>query len=204
MRRIMKRKLKLEPHYFQMWMISIIVPLLKIKKEKGLFYALFSATVLGDLLMLYGLVQGNDIFFPLGPERDWLFILVLPAYLATACLIFLCLSWPLLTLLPSLVILGGIGLFGHEVYTYLGTGTWDAHFLIDILSLHDWTTKGGDLAELRTIVFYATNWTPLFACLIIGGIWLFSNMTSDLHEKAVGLIADYNKLRGGAGGMARG
>jgi hypothetical protein len=29
-------------------------------------------------------------------------------------------------------------------------------------------------------------------------------MTSDLHEKAVGLIADYRKLRGGTGEEAHG
>ncbi len=196
----MKHKLKLEPHYFSMWMMSIIVPLLKLKREKRLFYILFSVTALGDLLMLYGLVQGNDIFYPLGPELDWLFILVLPAYLATVCLIFLCLSWPLLTLLPSLVILSGIGLFGYEVVSYLRTDIWDAYFLFDILNLHDWISQDGDLPELRKIIFYVTNWTPLFACLIIGGIWLFSNMTSDLHQKAVGLIADYRELRGGTAG----
>lgn len=196
----MKRKLTLEPHYFSMWMVSIIVPLLKLKREKRLFYILAAATVLGDLLMVYGLVQGHDLFYPLGPELDWVFILVLPAYLATVCLIFLCLSWPLLTLLPSLVILGGIVLFGYEVVSYLRTAVWDAHFLIDILSLHDWINQEGDLPELRKAVFYATNWTPLFACLIIGGIWLFSNMTSDLHQKAVGLLADYNELRGRTAG----
>ena len=196
----MMHKLKLEPHYFSMWMVSIIVPLLKLKREKRLFYTLASVTVAGDLLMVYGLVQGHDLFYPLGPEVDWAFILVLPAYLATVCLVFLCLSWPLLTLLPSLVILGGIGLLGYEVFTYLRTEVWDAHFLIDILNLHDWINQEGDLPELRKVVFYVTNWTPLFACLVIGGIWLYSNMTSDLHQKAVGLLADYKELRGRTAG----
>jgi hypothetical protein len=200
----MKRKLELEPQYFSMWRISIIVPLLKLKREKRLFYVLLAATVLGDLLMLYGLAQGNDIFYPLGREVHWAFVLVLPAYLATVCLIFLCLSWPLLTLLPSLVILSGIGLFGYEVITYLRTAIWDAHLLIDILNLHGWINQEGELPELRQIVFYATNWTPLFACLIVGGIWLYGNMTADLRQKALGLIADLEELRGGVAGRARG
>lgn len=186
------------PGYFTLWALSVVVPLLKLQGRKYFFWPLLAVTVVGYALDIVWAVQGDSFIQQITQNYIYLTFFMAVSLLATMFFLFVILIWPMITsflfILPVAVLLTGIGILIYEVYSYLTTGVWGGMFVSDIPQVAEFGAGGESPVKVRTLVYYLTNWTPVFVVLIFGGFLTIISGEAGINKMTGQLVEDYKAL----------
>ncbi len=186
------------PGYFTLWALSVLVPLLKLQARKYFFYPFTAVIVVGYALDIVWVIEGDGFIAQVTENYIFLIFFMVVSLLATIFFIFVILIWPLMTsflfIVPVAVLLAGIGILLYEVYSFVRTGTWSGLFLSDIPRVGEFGAGGESSIKARNLVFYLTNWTPIFVLLIFGGFLTIVSGEAGINRMTNQLIEDYTAL----------
>lgn len=186
------------PGYFTLWALSVLVPLLKLRARKYFFYPFTAVIVVGYALDIVWIIEGDVFIAQVVDNYIFLTFFMVVSLLATMFFIFVILIWPLMTsflfIVPVAILLIGIGILLYEVYSFIRTGAWSGMFVSDIPQVGAFAAGGESRVEVRNLVYYLTNWTPIFVLLIFGGFLTIISGEAGINKMTDQLIQDYTAL----------
>ncbi len=186
------------PGYFTLWALSVLVPLLKLQARKYFFYPFAAVIVVGYALDFVWAVEGDTFIRQIAENYIFLLFFMVVSLLATMFFIFVILIWPLMTsflfVAPVAVLLAGLGILLYEIYSYINTGSWGGMFVSDIPRVGEFAAGGESGVDTRNIVYYLTNWTPIFVVLIFGGFLTIISGEAGINKMTSQLVEEYTAL----------
>lgn len=186
------------PGYFTLWALSVLVPLLKLQRRKYIFYPFAAVIAVGYALDIVWAIEGESFIGQITESYIFLVFFMAVSLLATIFFVFVILVWPLVTsflfVVPVAVLLTGIGILLYEVYSYVSTGAWSGMFVSDIPQVAEFAAGGKSEVEVKNLVYYLTNWTPIFVLLIFGGFLTIVSGEAGINKMTSQLLEDYAAL----------